>query len=118
MDITKDELEKIRNFIRQNFKSSSDNNVQSNGGGQRPLSISVPSSSSQASIIADSLTSPPTNTSGMPAICHVKSEIKDATLKLDISQAYAGLGHAICAGDFNGDGYKDLGEYFFSAIRV
>jgi len=105
-DVTEDELEKVRAIIK---RAITGNKSHSNRRDQRPLSIEVQTSPFQTSVSVPP--TPPSNTTGLPAICYPVTEARKAAITLDIPQPYAGLGHAMCVGDFNNDGFKDLGEY-------
>jgi len=107
-EITEDELEKINTIIR---RAIAGNKSHSNRRDQRPLSISVQTSPFETPVSVSPTS--PSNTTGLPVICHPVAEARKAATTLDIPQPYAGLGHAMCVGDFNNDGFKDLGEYLF-----
>ncbi|CAG8451243.1 6545_t:CDS:10 [Paraglomus occultum] len=102
-DITEDELEKIHTIIRRAIIG---NKSHSNSRDQRPLSLSVQTSPFQTSVSVSPES--PSNTTGLPAICYPVKEARKTSITLDISQPYASLGHAMCVGDFNNDGFKDL----------
>src|SRR6185312_12112394 len=82
-EITEDELEKINTIIR---RAIAGNKSHSNRRDQRPLSISVQTSPFETPVSVSPTS--PSNTTGLPVICHPVAEARKAATTLDIPQPY------------------------------